>query len=407
MAGYGARFWEERTGDQRRRVHPPFRGQQRADVVVIGAGLTGCAAAYALASAGLDVIVVEAGRVAGGTTAGGLGVILPEPDANYRTAETAVGRRASRAMWKSAHRHAQEFATALRKLPVKVDLSASSLIINAATPEQAEALRREQAARKEAGVDAPWLNAEATVRETGTESKGALRLRDASVFDPVRAALALASAAEASGARIFERSPVSRTRFTRKDATVGLANGTIRTRGIVVATGEPGALFGQLRRHVRRLSGHVVVTHPLSAAMRREVGQRRSVLTESGPDPHWVRWLSDDRVLFAGALTRPASPRRQAAAIVQHTAQLMYELSVRYPSISGLPAAWGWETPVVSTADGLPWIGPHRNYPFHFFALGFAWHGDALAWAAARAAVRFFTGESRKEDDALGFVRHL
>ena len=78
---------------------------------------------------------------------------------------------------------------------------------------------------------------------------------------------------------------------------------------------------------------------------------------------------------------------------MQKTAQLMYELSVRYPEISGLPARWSWNTEVVTTPDGLPWIGPHRNYPFHFFSLAFGWHGDSLAWSAARAALRYFKGE--------------
>ena len=85
----------------------------------------------------------------------------------------------------------------------------------------------------------------------------------------------------------------------------------------------------------------------------------------------------------------------------------MYEFSVRYPSISGLQAGWGWDVPVVSTFDRLPWIGPHRNYPFHFFAMAFGWQGDGLAWHAARAALRYFQGNPRGEDDVFGFVRHL
>jgi glycine/D-amino acid oxidase-like deaminating enzyme len=234
-----------------------------------------------------------------------------------------------------------------------------------------------------------------------------MRLHDAFVIDPVRAALALAGAAEAAGARIFEQSTVTRTRFTRKQARVILATGALRTQGIVVATGEPGALFSQLRRHVRRLMGYAVVTHPLSAAMRRETGRRASVMTEMAEEPHWLRWLADDRALFAGARSQPVGARQRDRAIVQRTAQLMYELSVRYPAISGLPAAWSWDVPVVSTVDGLPWIGPHRNYPFHFFAMAMGWHGDGLSWAAARAAVRHFKHEARKDDEVFGFVRHL
>jgi glycine/D-amino acid oxidase-like deaminating enzyme len=85
----------------------------------------------------------------------------------------------------------------------------------------------------------------------------------------------------------------------------------------------------------------------------------------------------------------------------------MYELSLRYPDISGLPPAFGWDLPIITTVDGLPWIGPHRNYPFHFFSVAFGWHGEALGWLAARAAARFFTGQTAKDDAVFGFVRAM
>jgi len=230
-------------------------------------------------------------------------------------------------------------------------------------------------------------------------------LLDAGLYDPVRATLGFAKAATERGARVFERSLVKRTKFTRKEAEVVLEHGTVRTHGVVVATGEPGAIVGQLRRHVRRSTGYVVVTRALTAPMRRETGERRSILTEVGESPHWVRWLPDGRALMAGALSRPLQARQRDKALVQRTAQLMYELALRYPVIAGLPAEWGWDVPIVTTADGLPWVGTHRNYPFHFFAFGFGWHGDALAWLSARAALRHFGGEPRREDETFSFSR--
>ena len=105
--------------------------------------------------------------------------------------------------------------------------------------------------------------------------------------------------------------------------------------------------------------------------------------------------------MFGGASGAPVGARLEGRTLVQRTGQLMYELSVRYPIISGLPARWSWRVPLTSTADGLPWIGPHRNYPFHFFAMAFGWHGDALAWFAAKAALRHFTDAGRKDDQVF------
>ena len=406
MPGYGARYWEERT--TRRRSYPKLRGHHVADAVVIGGGLTGSIAAYVLASAGLDVMLLEGGTIANGSTAGSVGAIVPEPDAWFRDVEAANGKRIARIAWTAAHRSAADLASAIKRLDIKCDLTAAPYLINARNGDEAVTLRKEQASRRDAGAVAAWTTAASVRSSTALESVGALKPGVGYTFDPVRAALGFASAAESAGAGIFEKSFVRRTKFTRKDATVILADATILTKGVVVATGEPGSTFGQLRRHVRRASGYVVVTEPLPAAMRRETGERTTIVTDgSGANRPWLRWLADDRALFGGAVGPKTPARQQDRTLVQRTAQLMYEFSLRYPAISGLPARWGWETEIVSTVDGLPWIGPHRNYPFHFFALGFGWHGDGLSWLAARAALRYLTGASTKEDEALGFVRHL
>jgi gamma-glutamylputrescine oxidase len=405
MPRFGTSYWSERTPASRRRSYPVYRGQREADVVIIGGGLTGCTAASVFAQAGHSVVLLEGGRLASGATAAGIGAIVPQPDAWFKSVEQAAGVRVARAAWNSARRSALDFAAALRRLNVRCDLSAVPLIINARTADDGRSLRREQAARRDAGVPTPWLPAASATAAIGTESVGALRLGDGFLFDPVRAALGLAAAAQAKGAEIFERSPVRRTRFTRRHADVILATGAIRTKMVFVATGGPGSLFGSLRRHVGDQDAFVVVTEPLSAAMRRETGRRSDIVTESGTAAHWLRWLPDNRAVFGGGLGKSIPPRQRDKAVVSHAAELMYELSVRYPVISGLPAAWGWRVPVVTTADSLPWIGAHRNYPFHFFAVAFGWHGDALAWLAAKAALRQLAGESAKEDAAFGWLR--
>ena len=85
----------------------------------------------------------------------------------------------------------------------------------------------------------------------------------------------------------------------------------------------------------------------------------------------------------------------------------MYQLSVLYPAISGTMPAWAWQHACDATVDGLPCIGPHRNFPRHFFALGQAHHGPGIAWLTARLALRWVLGKPEKTDEIYGFSRIL
>ena len=130
-------------------------------------------------------------------------------------------------------------------------------------------------------------------------------------------------------------------------------------------------------------------------------------MRDGSSPPHFLRWLKDDRALFVGADQEPAGLRARDRILVQRSGQLMYELSTIYPAISGAMPEWSWDLTHDSTADGLPYIGLHRNFPRHLFALGHSRHGAAVAWLAARLLLRLFQDSPEKGDELFGFSRIL
>jgi glycine/D-amino acid oxidase-like deaminating enzyme len=90
---------------------------------------------------------------------------------------------------------------------------------------------------------------------------------------------------------------------------------------------------------------------------------------------------------------------------MQRTGQLMYELSVLYPDISGILPTYGWAASYGRTAEGLPYIGPHRNFPHHLFAFGDSSHSVTGAYLASRVLLRRYLGEPDPSDLAFEFTR--
>ena len=85
----------------------------------------------------------------------------------------------------------------------------------------------------------------------------------------------------------------------------------------------------------------------------------------------------------------------------------MYELSTLYPEISGIAPEYGWDAPYARTADGLPYVGPHRNFPHHLFAFADSSHSLTGSYLASRILLRHFLDEIDPADEGFGFARSL
>ncbi len=401
---YGRSPWIDGFPASRLRTYPRQRGPLHTDIAIVGGGATGCATAYAFAAAGVKVALVEADRIGRGGSGTSIGWIADDPGVSFITLEKQCGVRHARRVFQAWRRAALDFSALIRRLDLKCHLDACASVHAALGSEQAARLAREQKARKAAGLDAPLLNARATAAGVAVNA-AAIRTRDSASVDPYRLTLGLAAAASERGARIFERSPATRITFTAKWVDVATNGGTIRADRVVVATGAPDALVKQLQRHCWLDSTFLVLTDRIPAKVRQQLGQRRSVLRDSSRPPHLVRWVEGEQLLVSGADTDRVPDRVREKTIVQRTGQLMYELSTIYPDMSGVPPAYGWESPIARTPDGLPFIGPHRNLPRHLFAFGDSSASVTGAYLASRILLRYWQDAVDPADEVFAFTR--
>lgn len=402
---YGVSPWIDRFPSSRLPSYPRQRGATAAEVVIVGGGLTGCASAYAFAAAGINVVLLERDRIGRGATAASNGLVADDPGIAIADLEKALGTRAAMRARQSWRRASLDFQALLRRLSITCDLEPRPLVTVALNEEQAARLIREQKSRREAGLDAPILKAAAVAADVAIPARSALRSTDSATLDPYRAAVGLAGAARARGALLFERTPVKRITFTRRYAVVTSDGGTIQTSRVIVATGMPTPLFKSLVRHFWFHSTSLVLTERIPARIRQRLGRRAAVLRDAAVPAHIVRWLDDDRLLVDGADADPIPERQRDKILVQRTGQLMYELSTLYPDISGIRAEYGWDAQYARTADGLPYIGAHRNYPHHLFAFGDSSHSVTGAYLASRIFLRQHLGKPDVADGVFGFHR--
>src|SRR5437667_4410586 len=99
-------YW---LAEDRLRLDVP-RLDGRADVAVVGGGVTGCACARVLADAGLRVRLHEAREIASGASGRNGGFALRGGAPGYDAARAELGREHARALWELTERYLDRLA---------------------------------------------------------------------------------------------------------------------------------------------------------------------------------------------------------------------------------------------------------------------------------------------------------
>jgi glycine/D-amino acid oxidase-like deaminating enzyme len=195
-------------------------------------------------------------------------------------------------------------------------------------------------------------------------------------------------------------------RARSKAIDVTTEGGVVHAQTAIVATGAPKPIVPALQRHVRVAHTYLVATPELPRALQAKMASDAIVRDLAQPS-HTVGVVIGGRLLVQGGDQPAVAPRLQDKALVQRTGQLMYELSLMYPAISGVLPEYAWAAPRVTGRDGLMLVGAHRNFPRHLFALGLGSTGLSGAWLASRILLRHYTGEPESGDEIFGFARFL
>lgn len=386
-------------------AHPRLSGVQRADVAIVGGGITGALAALRFAEAGVDAVVLEADRIGRGSTAASSALLLQEPDARLSALTDRYGAAVATRLWRLSHDAAGELIALLERLPGGSAVTRRDTIYYTTDGDDVGALRREHLARQRAGFPATWLTPRLLREQAGLPARAGLRTRGNAHGDPVRACQAVVREAVRVGARIFERSAVRRIETRRGGVTVRTAGGSVEARQVVIATGYATRQFRPLAGRFQMSHTYVIATPPLDARARRELGLADVLLWNTRRQYHYMRWTRDHRLLLGGA-DRPIHGGRPAAArIATAVAEIRTHFERVLPGLADLPIADAWEGRFANTPDSLPYVGPHRRYPGHTFALGYGGNGMTFAALAARLLVEQWQGVRSKDHVLFGFNR--
>jgi gamma-glutamylputrescine oxidase len=339
-------FWLEES-----RPAVATRDLDHVDIAVVGAGITGCACAGALAREGRRVRVYDARGIGEGASGRNGGFALRGAAARYDVARETYGADAARELWRRTEKAVDRLATiagdAFRRT--------GSLRLAADVEERVE-IQAEYEALREDGFASEWRDELSHLRP---DFRGA-------IFHPTDGAVQPAGLVQ----RLADLAADAGVAFAQNHRIESLES--VEADQIVIATDGSGrGLLPELDEALWPARGQVIATTPI-----------RERLFEY---PHYARhgfdyWqqLRDRRIVLGGfrdfsILTEMTDDESTTEPIQEALDAFLVELLGELPEVTHR-----WAGIFGLTQDLLPLVGPVPGHDGVWVAAGYSGHGNVL-----------------------------
>lgn len=350
----GVSWYQATVGE--RPVYPSLEGSRSADVAIVGGGYTGLQAAYHLAAAGVNVVLIDANRFGDGASGRNGGQLGTGQRWWPEEMEETLGYERSKALFdlaEGAKHYLLDFAT-----QHQIDIEYVPGQMNVAHKPGYKRAYVENAEIAALRYDYPHVRFmdEAETHERLGSKRYFCGVRDMGTghIHPLKLLIGLARAADQAGAGLFEMTKAVSIGQSGGRITIDTDRGTITAdRALIACNGYIGDLESVTADHVMPIRSFIGATVPLDHHP--QVLPGGEAVADSRFVVRYFRKSKDGRLLFGGREAYTADNPRD---ISQHIHRQIREI---YPALKDIEITHAWGGTVGITMPRQPFVRQVRS----------------------------------------------
>ena len=371
-------------------AQPALEGDVRADLIVVGGGFTGMAAALAAAERGHKVVLLEAMTVGHGASGRNGGQLIPGLRWSAGEMVEEFGLARAQALYSVAMMAVDRVAARIMRHEIDCDYKSGHLEA-AWKPAHLKAMAREAEllARDFGRPELELVAPSAMGRHIATPLyHGGLFDPRGGHFHPLNYLLGLANAARSAGVTIYEHSPVTELRDGAGITAITSSGSVTAPQAIVAADAWTDDLLPAARGLTVPILNYNIATAPLGELANRLLPSDAAV-ADSRFVLNYFRLSADQRMIFGGGEKYRQRPPTSIAGFVRP------HLAAVFPSLADVAIDHGWGGTIGVTMNRLPHLARQGGI---FYAHGYSGHGALLTTLAGELLAEALDGDSAAFD---------
>jgi glycine/D-amino acid oxidase-like deaminating enzyme len=380
----------------------PLSRSISADVLVVGAGISGALVSDTLSDAGHRVVVVDRRRPVGGSTPASTALLQYEIDTPLIHLAKRIGRKRAERIWRRSLLVVDALRVRTRHLGIRADAANHDSLYLQGSLLGARELKAEADARRRAGFEVTYLDARQVRERFGISGRAAILGYDNLGVDPRRLASGFLRAAAGRGARVYAPVEVTEVVPHRHGVSASTAAGpTIRARHLVFAIGY------ERPRGVPRMGHTISSTWALATRPQpRALWPGRCFIWEASDPYLYLRVGPEGRVICGGEDEDLSDEAVRDALLPAKIAALERKLAALLPDIDA-HADYAWAGSFGTSSSGTPSIGPVPGMPHCYAVLGYGGNGITFSMLAAQIIRAHIAGAPDPDHDLFSFSRRV
>ncbi len=376
-----------------------LRRSTRADVVIVGAGISGALIAQSLTEAGMKPLILERRRRALlGSTAASTSLLQFELDTPLTALSRKLGARDAAKVWLASRDAVNELRTRSKRLGIEAEFATRPSLYLSGNVLDARGLRKEARCRQAIGLSSEYMDRHALRHHFGIERDAALLNHGNAEANPIQLAAGYLRLAMKSGARLCAPHEVVDLSSSSRGIELVTDDGIeIQASHVVLCTGY------ELAKIVPPMNNKMISTWAIATRPQPEsIWPQRALIWESSEPYLYMRSTRDGRVICGGEDAEFSDPEKRDRLTKMKAARISTKLSRLMPAIDARPV-YSWSGTFGANSSGMPTIGQIPGYRHCYAVMGYGGNGITFSMLASRLITAALLKRKLPESGLFGF----